>query len=194
MQRALERYQANEVSVIPIILRPVDWQNDPSLSKLQALPTEGKPVITWPSTPNFDAAFEDIAKGLRKVVEEFRADPGLPSSKPAQIWSVPMRRNPFFTGREQLLEQLHNRLSTTRAAALTQPQAISGLGGIGKTQTAVEYAYRYRDEYRYVLWLRATSRETFISDLVMIAELLKLPERHESDQQKVVDALNRWLS
>jgi hypothetical protein len=47
---------------------------------------------------------------------------------------------PFFTGREEVLSQLHDALSSGKAA-LTQPQAISGLGGIGKTQTAVEYAY-----------------------------------------------------
>ncbi len=194
MQRALERHQAGDARVIPIILRPVDWRPDTSLSRLQALPTNGKPVITWPSPPLYDAAFEDIAKGIRKVVEELRAVPGQTPSGPTQTWNVPMRRNPFFTRREQLLKDLHDRLTTTKAAALTQPQAITGLGGIGKTQTAVEYAYRYRDEYRYVFWVRAASRDTLIGDLLTIAELLKLPERHESDQQKVVVALNRWLS
>ncbi len=194
MQRALERHQAGDARIIPIILRPVDWRPDTSLSRLQALPANGKPVITWPLPPLYDAAFEDIAKGIRKVVEELRTVPGQTSSHPAQTWNVPMRRNPFFTGREQLLKDLHDRLTTTKAAALTQPQAITGLGGIGKTQTAVEYAYHYREEYRYVFWVRAANRDTLIGDLVTIAELLKLPEQHESDQQKVVVALNRWLS
>src|SRR5690349_2764993 len=60
---------------------------------------------------------------------------------PWQLWNVPYPRNPFFTGREELLTHLAEALRMGPATALTQPQAISGLGGIGKTQVAVEYAY-----------------------------------------------------
>src|SRR5262249_19247750 len=64
--------------------------------------------------------------------KQFRSDAQRPS-----VWNVPYPRNPFFTGREQLLAQLTTTLQKA-PAALTQPQAISGLGGIGKTQLAVE--------------------------------------------------------
>ncbi len=67
---------------------------------------------------------------------------GTPDSiPPAPIWNVPYRRNPFFTGREEILAHLYTALRSSKAAALTQTQAISGLGGIGKTQIAVEYAW-----------------------------------------------------
>jgi tetratricopeptide (TPR) repeat protein/DNA-binding XRE family transcriptional regulator len=110
------------------------------------------------------------------------------------LWSVPHRRNPFFTGREDVLERLHETLTTSRAAALTQPQAITGLGGIGKTQTALEYAYRYRNEYQAVFWVRADTRETLVSDLAAIADLLHLAGANEQDQSRVVEAVQRWLS
>jgi hypothetical protein len=65
MQRALEKHEAGKARVIPVILRPVDWQGTP-LSKLQVLPTEGKPISTW---RNRDEAFREVAQGIRMVVE-----------------------------------------------------------------------------------------------------------------------------
>ena len=58
------------------------------------------------------------------------------------IWNIPYQRNPFFTGHDDTLRSLRRAIQTETAAALTQPQGISGLGGIGKTQAAIEYAYR----------------------------------------------------
>jgi hypothetical protein len=115
-------------------------------------------------------------------------------TKQVRFWNVPYRRNPYFTGREDLLTRLHQFLHSGKATALTQPQAISGLGGIGKTQTAMEYAYRYRDDYQAVLWASAASRETLISDFVALASLLQLPERDVADQGVVVAAVRRWLA
>ncbi|MFL5591897.1 MAG: FxSxx-COOH system tetratricopeptide repeat protein [Ktedonobacteraceae bacterium] len=122
------------------------------------------------------------------VTEPPRFPGGLPP-----IWNVPYQRNSFFTGREQVLRQLHNTLSAGQAAALTQTQAISGLGGIGKTQTAVEYAYHYQHDYDAILWIRAESRETLISDFVTLAHLLKLPEQQEQDQRLMVEVVKRWF-
>lgn len=65
MRQALERHKAGEAHVIPIILHPVHWQETP-LSDLQALPTDAKPVSTW---PNHDEAYLDIAAGIAKVVK-----------------------------------------------------------------------------------------------------------------------------
>ena len=71
------------------------------------------------------------------------------------VWYIPYQRNPFFTGRVDVLVQLHRVLHTENSAALSHPQGISGLGGIGKTQTALENAYRYHSEYNAVFWVRA---------------------------------------
>jgi hypothetical protein len=71
MQRAMERHETREARVIPVILRPVDWQEAP-FGKLQALPTEGKPITTW---PNQDAAFVNVVEGIRGVIQELTGRP-----------------------------------------------------------------------------------------------------------------------
>ncbi|MFL5590329.1 MAG: FxSxx-COOH system tetratricopeptide repeat protein [Ktedonobacteraceae bacterium] len=199
--RAMERHEKGEARVIPVILRPTDWQGV-AFERLQALPTNAKPITTW---PNRDQAFLNVAQGIRKAIEELQGKrPGVHASPLSvsisthqklfpSIWNVPYPRNPFFTGREELLAQLMAALRTGSATALTQPQAISGLGGIGKTQIAVEYAYRSHANYQAVFWVHADTRENVVSDFVTIAGLLKLPERNAQDQMIVVNAVKEWL-
>ena len=90
------------------------------------------------------------------------------------IWNIPVPRNPHFTGRDDLLRQLRTALAAGQAAALTQPQAIHGLGGVGKTQLAVEHAYRHANEYDLVWWVRAESPALAAGDLALLAQPLQL--------------------
>ena len=108
------------------------------------------------------------------------------------FWSAPPR-NPYFTGRATHLEAIRKALTQTASAALTQPQAISGLGGIGKTQTAIEYVHRYRADYPAVLWSGADSRDALVSGFAAFANLLNLPQKDEQDLSVVVAAVRRWL-
>ena len=86
MKRALERHEAEEARVIPIILRPVDLQKTP-FSKLKALPLNAKPITTW---QNRDKAFLDVADGIRNAINDLHLSCTQPPSK--QLWNVPFEK------------------------------------------------------------------------------------------------------
>jgi hypothetical protein len=90
-------------------------------------------------------------------------------------------------GREVVLDQLREALEKRRRAALV------GMPGVGKTQTAIEYAHRHRTDYAAVLWAGADSPETLTSGYVALARLLGLPQQNEPDQTVIVAAVRRWL-
>ncbi|HLL70112.1 MAG TPA: FxSxx-COOH system tetratricopeptide repeat protein [Pyrinomonadaceae bacterium] len=155
---------------------------------MEGLKERGKPD----EPPMFPSPNDDVNK-----VKEERAIPHAVqypggSLNSDAIWNIPTGI-PFFTGREDVLKRIHEALTTSGTAALKQRQAISGLGGIGKTQTAIEYAQRHQDQYKAVLWAVAESRESLLSDFVAIATVLNLPERNIQDQSQTVRAVKRWL-
>lgn len=66
MARAMEKHQAGEAHVIPVILRHCDWQAAP-FGKLLAAPKDGKAITSW---PDIDEALADVARQVRRVAEE----------------------------------------------------------------------------------------------------------------------------
>src|SRR5664279_993311 len=72
--------------------------------------------------------------------------------RPPKVWNAPAR-NPYFTGRDDTLVQLHDRLRSGEETLVVQ--ALHGLGGVGKTQLAIEYTHRYAADYDLVWWIDA---------------------------------------
>ncbi len=165
---------------------------------LPLIPTDDKPVAPASRLPQYVISEIKPEINIEVHTPVSSVMPAPPAqqepSQSAPAWNVPYLRNPFFTGREELLKQLHDNLTQNKTAALTQAQAIHGLGGIGKTQTAVEYAYRYRDDYHSVLWVNAATRDELITSFVGLATLLNLPERQEQDQTKIIAAVKQWFT
>jgi|SRR5450755_3774146 tetratricopeptide (TPR) repeat protein len=218
MTRALERHEAGDARVIPIMLKSVDWHGAP-FKKLQMLPKNAKAVTSW---RNRSDAFVDIAKGIREVAKELKPAASSNASSPDKsqqetplppvdvsftmsieeeqqnanhdpIWYVPYKRNQFFTSREEILQDLRATFMKSKPSDATTIRVLSGLGGIGKTQVAIEYAYRHREDYHTVFWVRADSLETLFADFVYFADLLQLPGRQRQEQKYTLNAVKYWL-
>jgi tetratricopeptide (TPR) repeat protein len=118
---------------------------------------------------------------------------------PAVWGNVPMR-NPIFTGREELLDQLSHRLATGGPTVILAA-ALHGMGGIGKTQIAVEYIYRRLQHYDIVWWIQAAQAAQIRTNLTQLAQQLRLPGAAEANTAvpAALDALRlgqpyrRWL-
>jgi tetratricopeptide (TPR) repeat protein len=193
MTQALERHQRGEAYIIPILLRSTDIHGVP-FALLQFLPGDGKPIA---GRRNKDDAFAKIAEALRNVITEI--DGKLPSepvpsggtkTSPAW-WKVPSPQNTFFTGRSSTLEQLRAAFLARKTGVFVQ--ALTGLGGIGKTQIALEYVYRYAQTYQAIFWVAADPQGDLLADYVSIARFLHLPEQQEPNQALIVDAIKQWF-
>ncbi len=110
-----------------------------------------------------------------------------------QCWNIPYQRNLFFTGREDILQRIAGTFFQKDDRLWPCVQAVCGLGGMGKTQVSIEYAYRYQASYQVVLWAKADTAETLLAEFAAIAGLLDL-EEGEHDQQRAADAVKRWLA
>ncbi|HEY6494225.1 MAG TPA: FxSxx-COOH system tetratricopeptide repeat protein [Trebonia sp.] len=124
--------------------------------------------------------------------------PRYPRTAPP-VWRVPTR-NAAFTGRAEVLEQLHDRLVGT-SMAVVAPMALHGLGGVGKTQVALEYAHRYMADYDLIWWINAEQDELINPMLAPMAQSLGVRSRDSIPEtsQAVREALrlgrpyDRWL-
>jgi hypothetical protein len=115
----------------------------------------------------------------------------LGNSATDHVWNVPHRRNPNFTGRDDLLARLRAALVSGRPAAVTQ--AVAGLGGVGKTQIATEYCYRHRGEYETVWWLRSEEPSTLADDYVSLGIKAGIVAPDERDQAASAAKVREWL-
>ncbi|MFI7598993.1 FxSxx-COOH system tetratricopeptide repeat protein [Actinoplanes sp. NPDC049681] len=123
-----------------------------------------------------------------------RGGPRPPGSLPA-AWNL-TRRNPGFTGRDGMLNRLHD---TLRGGSRVAVQALHGLGGVGKTQLALEYAHRFAGEYDLVWWIPAEQPEVIGDHLATLAQKLPLVPAGTATPE-AVEALHdhlrrveRWL-
>lgn len=202
LPQALEREKAGSAHVLPVLARPLPgWQEAP-FAYLQILPRDEMPLS---SSPNEDETLAGIANEIGRVIKELQQKRVIRQAASMEgntrqetlftepAWNIPLPPNPFFTGREAILVQLRTALQEGRRAVLSQSVAVSGLGGVGKTQTAVEYAYRYRGDYQAICWVQASTTEELAEDFAGLARLLNLPEQREQERAWTITVVKRWF-
>jgi tetratricopeptide (TPR) repeat protein len=154
---------------------------------------------------NASQATEDVLRALGyspKLADQLAgpkpAEPRYPRTIPP-VWRVPTR-NASFTGRNEILEKLHDQLLSS-STTVVLPVALHGLGGVGKTQVAQEYAHRFMAEYDLVWWVPAEQRDLINPSLAELAQPLGVRPLDSTAEtaEAVRDALrrgqpyDRWL-
>lgn len=115
-----------------------------------------------------------LRRGEQDVGQLLSGDgPRFPGTRPG-IWNVRLR-NPAFTGRSAILESLRDQLRGGNAAVVVPtPTTLYGLGGVGKTQVALEYAHRFMADYDLVWWIEAEQPDQVMLSLAELARKLEL--------------------
>ena len=136
------------------------------------------------TAPTFPGA---VSKTSARTIAD---KPVFPGTLPP-VWRVARPRNQHFVGRDQLLADIRQTLQSGQAAALT---ALHGMGGVGKSQLAAEYAYAQAANYQAVWWVNAETDITLVNDLAALAGALELPEKDAREIPVIVAAVLRWLN
>lgn len=138
------------------------------------------------------------AAGDLTVINNFGADvvnPHAPGLERRRVWGTIPARNLRFTGRESLLAMVRAELSSGERTVV---QALHGMGGIGKTQLAIEYAHRFADDYDLVWWISAEKPELIAAQFAPMIDALGWPRAGGPEELRhaVRSALrehHRWL-
>ena len=175
--------------VVPVIVKPCRFRQTARLSAFQSLNPPERPVVAMSEAERevlWVRLSEEIeaAVTVRTPYGAVLTDPDL---APARAFRLPYERNPFFAGRREILQQIEEALAATGKAA------VCGLGGIGKTQAAVEYAYQHEHHYDIVFWTAADSELALDAGLTDLARLLGLRQASEASQVLSAAAARQWL-
>lgn len=178
----LERRKNEGLRVIPLILKPCPWQTVDWLSKIQGRPIDNKPLSGFDDHDRDHHLCElalEINKLLSTIPPSAKPDTPEDAAQPLSLkatydpcnaaFLVPFRaKGKFMVGRETALEKIRQQLLAGKPTSIGQTALFQGIGGLGKTQLAVEYAYHYRDEYpNGVYWI--TADENIDAQLTQIA-------------------------
>jgi len=118
---------------------------------------------------------------------------GEPQTSGPSYFMVPYQENRLFVGREELLSQLFEMLHDSQEYQHNHRVALYGLGGVGKTQTALKYVYSKKKYYRSIFWISAVNQATLRTEFQKIMTLTQpnIPVPDSPDQ--IANLVHAWL-
>jgi NB-ARC domain len=146
-------------------------------------------------------ALQDVPLAGSSVLETKADNTNLERSDPAAVMSskshylVPTRRDPSFCGRNTILGEIHKSLLAPKASVTAEAQSvlIHGLSGIGKTSTALEYTYRYRDSYDFIFWMVAETKSDLVRSYAQVITRLRALGLIQTDGSTGIDDARDWF-
>lgn len=165
----------------------IDEQRSQQQQHLARLAAFGRyPEIRFASADRL--AVEILRSGLHDILAQvggLRTPVNLPST------SI----NELFKGRKALLDKLSQNLGVVPKINVIPvvTQILSGLGGVGKSRLAIEYALLHAKDYTALLFVSADSVESLHRNLAALCKTLELEEQREIDESRQRDAALKWL-
>ncbi|WP_290056413.1 FxSxx-COOH system tetratricopeptide repeat protein [Amycolatopsis solani] len=170
----------------PALVRDLDYGRRQEAFR-QRLPNSGL-TITMVSSPG------ELATKLERALNRVPRS-GRESKLAGRISNIPAR-TATFTGRDELLTGLRAALCAGQPAVV---QALNGMGGVGKTTTAIEYAYRHAEDYDVAWWVPSEDPDLVLGNLAALAQALDLSTGQDSPDvavarlRGVLESRSRWL-
>ena len=115
-------------------------------------------------------------------------------SLPPLPFMVPYERNPFFVGSHHILEAISHQLRDDDPALPQGRIALFGMGGIGKTQAALEFVYRYRDNYSQIYWVSAVTQASLLDGYERIGKRVGIPIPAKRSPMAIAEQVLSWLT
>ncbi|KAK5657411.1 hypothetical protein OQA88_2981 [Cercophora sp. LCS_1] len=139
--------------------------------------------------PNYGEGRDYAVRRLRKEIDEVSEQPQRRESRPDPSIMIPFSRDGDFVQRQGLLDQMSQKCGQPGSRT-----ALAGLGGVGKSQLAIEYAYQTRDRSpeAWVFWVHASNAARFEQSFREIAEHVKIPGRHDP-KTNIFRLVRGWL-
>ena len=141
---------------------------------------------------------KEILVILKRIELQLAQPPATPISVPAPPGSLPIgsylpfARNALFTGRENDLQSLADNLLKDNPTSTVISQSVTGMGGIGKTQLAVEFAWRYGYRFQGVHWLDLRDAQALDGAIALCG--IHMGYAHANQREQVAATLQTWIA